>query len=161
MNILCADKTGTITMNKLNIVSIVPLNGHSEEEVILYGALASQEANQDQIDLAFLVTAKQKNLLDKSFTQKNFTPFDPKTRRTEALIEKNNEEFKVSKGAVNILAQACGFDSGTIDELESKIAEFAKKGYRTLAVAKTGNQNQLELVGLANLYDVPRADSKN
>jgi len=161
MNILCVDKTGTITMNKLSIANVIPLNEFSEQEVVLYGALASQEANQDPIDLAFITVAKQKNLINNSFIQKNFVPFDPKTRRTEALVLKDNQEFRVMKGAVNVVAQACGLDESAIRELEAKMDGFATKGYRTLAVAETKEQQNLpKLVGLVTLYDMPRADSK-
>ncbi|MEM3693237.1 MAG: plasma-membrane proton-efflux P-type ATPase [Candidatus Bathyarchaeia archaeon] len=161
MDILCVDKTGTITMNKLSIANVIPWNEYSEQEVILYGALASQEANQDPIDLAFITMAKQKNLMNNSFVQKNFTPFDSKTRRTEALVLKDNKEFGVMKGAVNVVALACRLDERAIRELEAKMNEFAIKGYRTLAVAKTEErQNQPKLVGLVTLYDMPRPDSK-
>lgn len=160
MNVLCADKTGTITMNKLSITNVMPLKEFTEQQVILYGALASQEANQDPIDLAFISMAKQQNLLDPSFRQKRFIPFDPKTRRTEALVQKNSHSFKVMKGAVNVIARACGLDEKAIDQLESRMSESAARGYRALAVAKTDDQKHIELVGLVTLYDMPRSDSK-
>lgn len=97
MSVLCADKTGTITMNKLSVANVIPLNGFTEKDVILYGALASQEANQDPIDNSFIVKAKLENLPVSSFVQKTFVPFDPKTRRTEAFIQGKNGEFKVLK----------------------------------------------------------------
>jgi len=147
-------------MNKLSLANVIPLNGFNEQEVIFYGYLASQEANQDPIDLAFIAAAKQKNLIDPSFVQKNFVPFDPKIRRTEASVQKNKQEFHVMKGAVNVIAQACGLDESATRELESRIDEFAMKGYRTLAVAKTADKNQPKLVGLVTLYDMPRPDSK-
>ncbi len=160
MNILCADKTGTITMNRLSIANVIPLNNFAEEEVIFYGNLASQAANQDPIDLAFITMATEKNLADDSFVQTNFVPFDPKTRRTEALVQKDSHEFRVMKGAVNVIAQVCGLDQNAVKELETRIGEFAMKGYRTLAVAKADDENQPELVGLVALYDIPRIDSK-
>jgi len=160
MNVLCADKTGTITMNRLSIAKVIPSKGFSEQQVLFYGALASQEANQDPIDLSFLAMVKQQNLLDPSFKQKGFTPFDPKTRRTEALVQQNNHEFRVMKGAVNVIARACGLDGKTLEQLESQMSEFAEKGYRTLAVAKTNAEEQPELVGLVTLHDPPRLDSK-
>jgi H+-transporting ATPase len=160
MDILCADKTGTITMNKLSITEIIPLNKFTGEDVIFYGTLASQEANQDPIDLAFIAMAKEKNLVDDSFVQKSYVPFDPKTRRTEALIQKENHEFRVIKGAVGVIAQECGLDQDAVEELETRIGEFAMKGYRTLAVAKTDDQRQPKPVGLIALYDMPRPDSK-
>jgi H+-transporting ATPase len=160
MNVLCADKTGTITLNRLSIARVLPLNGFSEREVIFYGTLASQEANQDPIDQAFIAMAKQANLMDDSFTQKDFVPFDPKTRRTEAIVQKNGRDFGVMKGAVRVVAQACGLDEGGIEELERRVEEFAAKGYRTLAVGKTCDHSQSRLVGLVTLYDAPRPDSK-
>lgn len=161
MDILCADKTGTITMNKLSIADIIPLNRFAEKEVIFYGTLASQEANQDPIDLAFIAKAKEKNLVDDSFAQEIFVPFDPQMRRTEALIRKDGHEFKVMKGAVSVIARACGLDESAVKELEAKTNKFAMKGYRTLAVAKADdNDNHPELVGLVALSDMPRPDSK-
>ena len=160
MDVLCADKTGTITMNRLSIAKVIPLNGFTEQQVLFYGALASQEANQDPIDLSFLTMVKQQSLSDPSFTQKDFIPFDPKTRRTEALVQKNSHEFKVMKGSVNVIARACGLDENSVEQLESRMSEFAAKGYRTLAVAKANGQKQPELVGLVALHDAPRPDSK-
>jgi H+-transporting ATPase len=160
MDVLCADKTGTITMNKLSIAKVIPLNRFTEKQVILYGALASQEANLDPIDLSFLTAARQQNLLDPSFVQKGFIPFDPKTRRTEASVQKNSHEFRVMKGAVDIIARTCGLDKKSILHLESQMGEFAARGYRTLAVAMTNDKEHYKLVGLVALRDPPRSDSK-
>lgn len=160
LNVLCADKTGTITMNRLSITNVIPLNGFAEQQIIIYGALASQEANQDPIDLAFINMAKQRNLLDLSFKQLSFIPFDPRTRRTEASLQKNGQKLRVMKGAVNVIAEACGLEKDVTDRLERQTNEFAAKGYRTLAVAKSDDEKELELVGLVSLQDVPRSDSK-
>jgi H+-transporting ATPase len=160
MNVLCADKTGTITMNKLSMASMMPLNGFTEDEVLLYGALASQEANQDPIDMAFIALAKHKSLLSDAFIKKTFVPFDPQNRRTEAIVQKDGDEFKVMKGSVRIIAGACGLDEDSIEKLEKQLQELAAKGYRTLAVAKADTLGQPQLVGVTALYDMPRPDSK-
>ena len=160
MNVLCADKTGTITMNRLSIAKIFPLNKFTENDVVLYGALASQEANQDPIDLAFLNAANQQKLSTAEFTQKQFIPFDVATRRTEATVQKGTAEFTVMKGAVKTLAEACKLDEAAIKDLELQTHDYAAKGYRTLAVAKTSLQGPPQLVGLVALYDMPRPDSK-
>lgn len=82
MDTLCADKTGTITMNKLSVSNLVPINGFTESDLVLYGALASQEANQDPIDIAFISAARERNLVlnNHSYVQEKFIPFDPQTR---------------------------------------------------------------------------------
>jgi H+-transporting ATPase len=160
MNVLCADKTGTITMNKLSIVKVIPHSGFSEEDVVLYGALASQEANQDPIDIAFLDIAKHENLTSEAYEQKSFVPFDPKTRRTEAIVQKDASIFRVMKGAVKVIAETCGLNEDAKKDLEDQTGEYAAKGYRTLAVAKTDTEGHPQLVGLAMLYDMPRPDSK-
>ncbi|MGA9347986.1 MAG: plasma-membrane proton-efflux P-type ATPase [Anaerolineae bacterium] len=161
MNVLCVDKTGTITMNRLSIASVIPLNGFADQDVILYGALASQEANQDPIDLAFITAAKQRGLINDSFVLKSFVPFDPQTRRTEAVVQKDGQEFRTMKGAVGAIAQACRLDEAAVRELEARTNEFTQKGHRTLAVARVDGQDQPRLVGLVTLYDAPRPDSKD
>ncbi len=159
MDTLCTDKTGTITMNRLTITNVSPVVGFSEEDVILYGALASQEANQDPIDIAFITSARDRKLPGEAYVQKEFTPFDPATKRTEAIIQKGGQSFRVMKGAVRIIAGLCSIKEDEINRLESGMVELAMKGYRTLAVAKSEENDNPKLVGLVALYDNPRLDS--
>jgi P-type E1-E2 ATPase len=85
MNVLCVDKTGTITINQLTVTGVVPQANATEADVLLAGALASQESNQDPIDLAFLAAAKAHHIFDgqPAATVVSFAPFDAKSRRTE------------------------------------------------------------------------------
>jgi len=159
MDTLCADKTGTITMNKLTITNISPVSGFAEEDVILYGALASQEANMDPIDLAFLTFARDKKLLSQEYAQKEFYPFNPETKRTEAVVQRNNSSFRVMKGAVRKIAELCGLKDEEIDRLEGSMGKLAGKGYRTLAVAINENTEKPRIVGLVAMYDTTRPDS--
>ena len=110
MDVLCVDKTGTITMNQLAVTGVIPLENATEADVLFAGALASQEANQDPIDLAFLAAAKERHIFDglPMVTPVSFTPFDAKNRRTEAVVEQNGQRLRVMKGAVRTVAQACG-----------------------------------------------------
>jgi H+-transporting ATPase len=160
MDVICLDKTGTITTNKLTIAKVIPQSGFSEKDIVLYGALASQMANQDPIDIAFINLAAQQNLNTDSFIQKNFVPFDAATRKTEATVQKDTIEFKVIKGAVKAVAVACGFSKEATVDLEAQMQEYAAKGFRTLAVAKTEARDTPQLMGLVALYDAPRSDSK-
>lgn len=159
MDILCADKTGTITSNKLSITDVISAEGFHDDDVIANGALASQEANQDPIDVAFISAAKERNLVSDSYVQKRFIPFDPKTRRTEALVVSGRGEYRVMKGAAETVAQACGLDLRGAG-MGRKMDDFAARGYRTLAVAVSGPDSVLRFCGLVALYDAPRPDSK-
>jgi len=162
MDVLCVDKTGTITMNQLAVTGVMPLEHATEADVLSAGALASQEANQDPIDLAFLTAAKERHVFDNvpKVTPVSFAPFDAKNRRTEAVVEQNGARLRVMKGAVRTVAEACGLQPPAIDALESRVSESARKGYRTLAVARGPETGTPALVGLVSLYDPPRPDAK-
>ena len=162
MDVLCVDKTGTITMNRIAVTDVTPLAGATESQVILAGALASQEANQDPIDLAFLAAAKVHQVFDGIAPAKSisFAPFDADNRRTEAVIEVNGVQERVMKGAVRTVAAICGLAPQEIDALEGRIAALAAKGYRTLAVARGTSTAPPRLLGLVSLYDPPRPDAK-
>ena len=160
MDILYVDKTGTLTMNKLSVAKLQAANNYREDDVLLFGALASQEANHDSIDMAFINAAKEKKILNDTFIQESFVPFDPQNRKTEASIKKGNDEFNVMKGSFNVIAQACGLDEKAKADWEVTVNDFGKEGFRTLAVAKVDINNKPEFVGLVALHDPPREDSK-
>ncbi len=162
MTVLCVDKTGTITLNQLVVTGIIPWQEAAESDVLFAGALASQEANQDPIDLAFLAEAKKQGILDRMpmVTPVSFTPFDAATKRTEAVIEQNRQQFRAMKGAVRTIAQACKLRPEEIEMLETRIAESAHTGYRTLAVAYGPVTATPVLTGLVTLYDPPRPDAR-
>jgi plasma-membrane proton-efflux P-type ATPase len=162
MDVLCVDKTGTITMNELAVTGVIPLEHATEADVLFAGALASQEANQDPIDHAFLNAAKERHVFDNlpKVTPVSFAPFDAKNRRTEAVVEQNGQHFRVMKGAVRTLAEACGLQPPAIEALEKRVSESASKGYRMLAVARGPETGNPALVGLVALYDPPRPDAK-
>jgi H+-transporting ATPase len=162
MDVLCVDKTGTITMNQLAVTGVIPLEDATEAEVLYAGALASQEANQDPIDLAFISAAKERHTFDgkPAFTPISFAPFDAKNRRTESIIELSGQRLRVIKGAVRTVAETCGLESPAIDELEARVSESARKGYRTLAVGRGVESVTPKLIGLVTLYDPPRPDAR-
>jgi P-type E1-E2 ATPase len=160
MDILCADKTGTLTMNQLSLAGALAQPGFTEDEVVRDGALASNEADQDPIDLAFLRAARERGMLDSAAKRLSFVPFSPETRRTEARIQAVNGVVRVVKGAVRTIAEATGLEASALAKLERRASDAAQKGYRVLAVARAEGDSPLRLVGLALLYDAPRADSR-
>jgi H+-transporting ATPase len=162
MDVLCVDKTGTITMNQLAVTGVISLENAKESDVLLAGALASQEANQDPVDLAFLAAAKAHHVFNRvpAVIPISFAPFDATNRRTEAVVEQNGQRLRVMKGAVRTIAEACGLQPPAIEALEARVSESALKGYRTLAVARGPEPGTPALVGLVTLYDPPRPDAK-
>ena len=161
MDVLCVDKTGTITMNQLAVTGVIALDGATEADVLYAGALASREANQDPIDLAFLAEARARHVFDNvpEVIPVSFAPFDAKSRRTEAVVEQNGQRLRVMKGAVRTLAEACGLLPAAIDALEARVSTAATKGYRTLAVARGPETGTPALIGLVSLFDPPRLDA--
>ena len=161
MDVLCVDKTGTLTLNQLAVTGVIPLGAVTEADVLRAGAMASQEANQDPIDLAFLAAAQAGKVFDAeaAITPVSFAPFDAKTRRTEAVVEQGGQRLRVMKGAVRTLAEACGLTPEDGAALEARAADAAAKGYRTLAVARGPETGRPVLVGLVSLYDPPRPDA--
>ena len=159
LDVLCADKTGTVTVNRLTVAGVMPQEGAAEDQVLRAGALASEEANQDPIDQAFLAAARARRLLDPADTVLSFKPFDAQTRMTEALVERRGQRLRVMKGALRAVAQRCGLAPEALEALEARATVEAKKGTRTLAVAQGPEDGAPRLLGLVALYDPPRPDA--
>ncbi len=160
MDVLCADKTGTLTVNRLSIQSVLPRPGFSTEDVLRAAALASNEANQDAIDACFLRAAEERGLLDAAAKQVTFVPFSAESRRTEADVLVEGRHTRIVKGALRAVAELSGLDAEAIDALEARAAEDGRQGTRVVAVARGDTAGQLRLAGLVFLYDAPRADSR-
>lgn len=160
MDVLCADKTGTITLNKLFVEEEMPLNGFSESDVLLYGALVSKEANHDPIDIAFLTAATEAQLPINAYSQIEFVPFDPKTRMTEAAIDRAGERFYLGKGSFDTICTACNVPEEEAKAMLKLAEKLSAKGLRVIAVAKGVDRNSLEFVGLAGIADRIRYDSR-
>ena len=161
MDVLCVDKTGTITKNQLVINGVIPMEGHKEDEVLAAGAAASQESNQDPIDLAFISASHEHKPSAGDPKIISFTPFDTQNRRTEAIIEQNGNRYRVMKGAVRTISEVCNYQPDKIKELEDISDNSAKKGFRTLAVGSGRESGPIEVIGLVTLYDPPRPDALN
>lgn len=159
MDILCSDKTGTLTQNKLTLGEPVLFNGADRQKMILVAALACDIENPDAIDTAILQQLDNKKNLQ-SFQQQHFMPFDPVQKRTEAAVRSASDElFKVSKGAPQVVLDLCHPDAAMRKRAEQTVNEFAQKGYRALGVAQTEASGQWLFLGILPLFDPPREDA--
>jgi H+-transporting ATPase len=162
MDVLCLDKTGTITQNRLTVTDPMPFSVFNKDEVALFAYLASKAEARDVVDLTIIEYAKTLGRNLESYHQTSFTPFDPATKRSEAVVEHEKEFFRVAKGAPQIVVSLCNdIDEKTRVEVNERVEELSRRGYRTLAVAKSdvGNLDNLRFVGLVPLADPPRPDS--
>ena len=159
IDVLCSDKTGTLTQNKLTLGDPICSGSIKQQEVILYGALASKEENQDPIDLAVIQGLKDKEVL-KGYSQLKFVPFDPVSKKTVATIkDQKGSTFYVSKGAPQVILALCKLGPDVEKQMQQAIAELGAKGYRTLGVARSADAKSWEFLGLLPLFDPLREDS--
>jgi H+-transporting ATPase len=164
IDVLCLDKTGTITQNKLSVTEIIPFAKYKEKDVIIISTLASEQSGKDAIDSAVIEYSRIAKVDISLYKQLSFTPFEPSTKRSEAIASANGMRFRVIKGAPQIVMATCkGLDEAARESANKKIEELSLKGYRTLGVARSegGDLDNVQLVGLLALADPPTPDSRD
>lgn len=160
MDVLCSDKTGTLTQNKMILGEPFLMPGVTEDDLIFDAALSSQVQDEDPIEKIIFDSLKGGIISLKEYSIVKYLPFDPSIKRTEATIQHDDKEMKVSKGAPQAILAICSDPDDIKEQIQAKVDEFASHGYRTLGVAKSSDGETWYFCGLLSLFDPPWDDAK-
>ena len=161
VDILCSDKTGTLTKNQLTLAEPILIAGNDAQECILTAALASNIEDRDAIDTAVISALKNQDTLN-HWNKLKFVPFDPVTKRTAAKVtDPTGKSFVVTKGAPQAIVDLAKPSADVAQKVTDTVAALAAKGSRALGVARSEDDGVTwSLLGILPMFDPPRDDSK-
>jgi H+-transporting ATPase len=160
VDVLCSDKTGTLTQNKLTLGDPFTVNNVPADQVILWAALASRAEDKDTIDLAVIGGVKDDKAL-KSYQILHFVPFDAVHKHTEATVKgEDGKQFFVAKGAPQVILQMATNAGDVKSAVEKAVNDFAGRGFRSLGVARADKEGKWLFSGVLPMFDPPREQAK-
>jgi H+-transporting ATPase len=160
VDVLCSDKTGTLTQNKLTLGAPFTVNNIPADQVILWAALASRAEDKDTIDLAVIGGVKDDKAIA-GFQVLHFQPFDPVHKRTEATVKGGDgKQFFVAKGAPQVILEMSKNVGEVKAAVEKAVNEFAGRGFRSLGVARADEEGNWQFAGVIPMFDPPREQAK-
>lgn len=165
VDVLCSDKTGTLTANKLSIREPYVAEGVDVNWMLAVAALASSHniKSLDPIDKVTILTLKRypkaREILEQGWRTEKFTPFDPVSKRITAICVKGDVRFQCAKGAPNAILKLTSCAKETADHFKAKATEFARRGFRSLGVAVQEGDGDWQLLGMLPMFDPPREDT--
>jgi len=157
MDLLCSDKTGTLTKNELTLGELVPAAGADRDMLLRSAALTCERDAPDPIDAAVLKGLDPASLKDYEIEQ--FAPFDPVHKLARAEVRQGERRFSVAKGAPQVIIDLAKPAEAVKQAAQSATDDLARRGFRTLGVAATGDDGNWRFLGLLPLFDPPRDDS--
>jgi len=165
VDILCSDKTGTLTANQLSIREPYVAEGQDVNWMMAVAALASSHnlKSLDPIDKITLLTIrrypKAREILAQGWRTEKFTPFDPVSKRITTVCHMGGDKYVCAKGAPKAILTLSDCDEETARLFREKAADFARRGFRSLGVAYQVNDGPWILLGLLSMFDPPREDT--
>ncbi len=158
MDMLCVDKTGTLTKGELTAGEPVVVGEADADAVRVAAALTCEESSEDPIDRAVLESLPERGRLT-SYEVVHLVPFDPVRKRAEAEVQRDGQRFQVAKGAPQVILELVSPPEEVQRLVDARVEELARRGFRAIGVARTDEAGHWQFLGLLPLFDPPREDS--